>query len=70
MEMVSGSGKTSKEEKMNHERKVYWNVDNEVWEGIQVKLKDGWWRRPETEKLIKVCEDKKQAEEYVKKLAS
>ncbi len=52
------------------EKRVYRNVGREIWVSVQVKLREGWWERPETVKLFRVCRDREEAEALVKILNS
>lgn len=55
---------------MNHSRTAYWANGLEVWSGNLVKLKDdcGWWKRPETIVLFKVCKSPEEAKAEARKL--
>ena len=53
---------------MNHSRVAYWSVGSEVWSGEIVKLKEGWFNRPETIVLFKVCKSPEEAKAEARKL--
>ncbi len=49
------------------ERIFYRRVGKEIWQGTQVKVKNGWWHRPDFE-LIRACKDFEEAEAMLKEL--
>jgi len=52
---------------MNEERIMYRVVGREIWQGTQVKVKNGWWHKPDFE-LLRVCKDAEEAEAMLKEL--
>lgn len=42
-------------------------MGKEIWQGTQVKVKNGWWHRPDFE-LIRACKDFEEAEAMLKEL--
>lgn len=49
------------------ERIIYRQTGREIWQGTQVKTKEGWERRPDFE-LIRICKDFEEAEAMVNEL--
>ena len=49
------------------ERIYYRIVGLEIWCGTQVKVKNGWWHKPDFE-LFRTCKDSEEAEAMLKEL--
>ena len=52
---------------MDKERTFCRRVGKEIWQGTQVKVKNGWWHKPDFE-LLRVCKDVEEAEAMLREL--